>query len=232
MQKKRFSISMIPYFSLAIFIMLTLPTGWLYDLRTGTGTEQGQKPTQSVPLLQTQEDIQSFFYSNTPTTVTGKNLVACPLARLRDIEQKGIHYQRVRHTTRQVYISEYITAHYPTPYWEKIFQKIISSGTYNRYYLIELTDGYWICVYFDDYLALIGADNYPTGYIRYTTTAERNMLNKMSQYYNVDTVYMLDMYQYGKVNGIFDIVLRFSIFVSVLTLVLTVQDFCKKQKVE
>ena len=117
-------------------------------------------------------------------------------------------------------------------YWEKIFQKIISSGTYNRYYLIELTDGYWICVYFDDYLALIGADNYPTGYIRYTTTAERNMLNKMSQYYNVDTVYMLDMYQYGKVNGIFDIVLRFIIFVIVLTLVLTVQDFCKKQKVE
>ncbi len=89
----------------------------------------------------------------------------------------------------------------------------------------------FVCI-FDDYLALIGADNYPTGYIRYTTTAERNMLNKMSQYYNVDTVYMLDMYQYGKVNGIFDIVLRFIIFVIVLTLVLTVQDFCKKQKVE
>ncbi len=230
MQKKRFSISTIPYIIIAIFIMLTLPTGWIYDLKAGTGTAQGQKTTQAVQQIFRQEDIQHLFYTNTPATVKGNNIVSCPLARLRDVEQKGIHYQRVRHTTRKVYISEYITTHYPPHHVENIFQKIISSGTYNRYHLIELPDGNWLCVYFDDYLALIRADNYPTGYIRYTTTTERNMLNQMAQYYTVDTVYMLDMYQYGKVNGIFDIVLRFIVLVVVIVIIVTIQDVLQKQK--
>ncbi|NDO46241.1 hypothetical protein [Clostridium sp. MD294] len=230
MQKKRFSISMILYTIVAIFIMLTLPTGWLYDLKAGTGTEQGQKTTQNVQQIYTQQDISYFFDTNTPVTITGNDLVACPLARLRDVEQKGIHYQRVRHTTRTVYISEYITTHYPMKYWEKILQNIIAGGTYNRYYLIQLSDNYWLCVYFDDYLALIKSKHYPTGYIRHTTTTERTMLNKMAQHYNVDTVYILDMYRYGKVNSVFDIILRFIVLVVVLVIIITIQDLFKKQK--
>lgn len=61
MQKKRFSIATIVYIIIAIFIMVTLPTGWLYDLKSGTGTEQGQKATENVQLLQTQQDIPYFF---------------------------------------------------------------------------------------------------------------------------------------------------------------------------
>ena len=231
MQKRRFSIATIVYIIITIFIMVTLPTGWLYDLKSGAGTEQGQKATENVQLLQTQQDIPYFFDTNTPVTVTGNHLVACPLARLRDIQQKGLHYQRIHHTTRQVYTSEYITIHYPVKCWEKTLQKILAGGMYNRYYLIQLSDNSWRCVYFDDYLALINTNHYPTGYIRYTTTVEKNMLNQMAQHYNVDTVYMLDMYQYGKVNAIFDIVLRFILLVVVLIIILTIQDLLKKQKI-
>ena len=69
--------------------MLTLPTGWIYDLKAGTGTAQGQKTTQAVQQIFRQEDIQHLFYTNTPATVKGNNIVSCPLARLRDVEQKG-----------------------------------------------------------------------------------------------------------------------------------------------
>ena len=42
---------------------------------------------------------------------------------------------------------------------------------------MELGDNSWLCVYFDDYLTLTGADTYPTGYVRDTTTEERRMLD-------------------------------------------------------
>ena len=68
---------------LAFLVVLALPTGWLYDLWAGTGTGQGQWPSEDVRQLQCQEDVETFFLRKIPATVSGGELVPCPLARLR-----------------------------------------------------------------------------------------------------------------------------------------------------
>ena len=119
-------------------------------------------------------------------------------------------------------VSEYIYADYPLPPLQRFIQGFVG-GYYNRYYLAELEDGSWLCVYFDNYLVLTGADNYPTGYVRYTTTEERRMLNQMAEDYDVDTVYVLDMYRHGKVNWMLDLGLRLVVLAVVAGLVLAIQ---------
>ena len=92
---------------LVLAVMVALPTGWLYDLWAGTGTEQGQRPGEGVEQLRRQEDVERFFLSRTPATVPGGELEACPLARLRDVGQEGVH-TRSRYGGRgSVYVSEY-----------------------------------------------------------------------------------------------------------------------------
>ena len=78
--------------TLALLVLLSVPTGWLYDLWAGEGTEQGQRqrPGVYVQQLRQQEDIETCFLSNTPVTVNNSELVACPLARLRDSRQAYI----------------------------------------------------------------------------------------------------------------------------------------------
>ena len=76
---------------------------------------------------------------------------------------------------------------------------------------MELGDNSWLCVYFDDYLTLTGTEVYPVGYVRYTTTEERRMLERMAEDYEVDTVYVLDMYRHGKVNWMPDLALRLAV---------------------
>ena len=95
---------------------------------------------------------------------------------------------------------------------------------------MELADGSWLCVYFDDYLVLTGADSYPTGYVCYTTTEERRMLNRMSGDYEVDPVYVLDMYQHGKVNGTLDILLRLAVYVAAAVVLLSIKDAISKHR--
>lgn len=214
--------------ALALLVLLAAPTGWLYDLWAGTGTEQGQWSSEDVQMLRRQEDIETFFLSSTPATISGGELVACPLARLRDVSQEGVHHRS--HRKSSVYISEYIFADYPLSLWERMLQGVIGGGSYNRYYLMELGDNSWLCVYFDDYLALTGADTYPTGYIRYTTTEERRMLNQMAEDYDVNSLYVLDMYRHGKVNWMFDVVLRFAVLLIASLVVLIVRDYWKKRK--
>lgn len=195
---------------LALWLMLAAPTGWLYDLWAGTGTGQGQRPGEGVQQLQRQEDVETFFWACTPATITGGELVACPLARLRDAEQEGTHYHRSYGAKRAAYVSEYIFADYPLSPWQKTLQGLVG-GFYNRYYLMELEDGSWLCVYFDDYLTLTGGGEYFTGYIRYTTTEERRVLNQMQADYDLDTVYVLDMYRHGKVSWMLDVLLRLAV---------------------
>lgn len=198
--------------ALALWLMLAAPTGWLYDLWAGTGTGQGQRPGEGVQQLRRQEDVSSCFYAQTPATVTGGDLVACPLARLRDAAQEGTHYHRSYGAKRAVSVSEYIYADYPLPPWQRMLQGL-AGGYYNRYYLTELEDGSWLCVYFDDYLTLTGGDEYPTGYLRYTTTEERRALSQMQADYDLDPVYVLDMYRHGKVSWMLDIGLRLAVCV-------------------
>lgn len=215
--------------ALALWMMLAAPTGWLYDLWAGTGTEQGQRPGEGVQQLQHQEDVEAFFWAGTPATITGGELVACPLARLRDAEQEGTHYHRSYGAKRAAYVSEYIFANYPLSPWQRTLQGLVG-GFYNRYYLTELEDGSWLCVYFDDYLTLTGGGEYPTGYIRYTTTEERRVLNQMQADYDLDTVYVLDMYRHGKVSWMVDIGLRLAVVLAVYLVVATATAHFKCRK--
>ena len=150
---------------LALLVMLSAPTGWLYDLWAGEGMGQGQRPGADVQQLRQQEDIETCFLSSTPATVNGGDLAACPLARLRDTGQAGVHTRNNSGVKRTVSVSEYIYADYPLSPLQRFVQGFVG-GYYNRYYLAELEDGSWLCVYFDDYLVLMGADNYPTGYVQ------------------------------------------------------------------
>lgn len=197
---------------------MAAPTGWLYDLRVGEGTGQGQRPSPDVQRLRRQEDIETCFLNSTPATVDGGELAACPLARLRDVGQAGVHTHHNSGVKRSVSVSEYIYADYPLPPLQRFVQGF-AGGYYNRYYLAELADGSWLCVYFDDYLAWTGADTFPTGYVRYTTTEERRMLNRMAGDYEVDPVYVLDMYQHGKVNWMLDVLLRLAVCVATAVIV-------------
>ena len=167
--------------------------------------------------------------SNTPATVNGGELVACPLARLRDTEQAGIHTHHNSGVKRSVSVSEYIYADYPFPPFQRFIQGFVG-GYYNRYYLTELEDGSWLCVYFDDYLALTGTDNYPTGYVRYTTTEERRMLNRMAENYDVDPVYVLDMYQHGKVSWMIDVLLRLVVCLAAAGIVWGIKKAVSKRR--
>ncbi len=54
---------------------------------------------------------------------------------------------------------------------------------YNCYYLMELENDSWLCVYFDDYLALTGVGDF-----------------------------RLAMYQHGKVNWLLDVMLQIATF--------------------
>ena len=204
--------------ALVLLVLLAAPTGWLYDLRAGEGTGQGQRPGSDVQRLRRQEDIETCFLNSTPATVDGGELAACPLARLRDVGQAGVHTHHNSGVKRSVSVSEYIYADYPLPPFQRFVQGLVG-GYYNRYYLAELEDGSWLCVYFDDYLAWTGADTYPTGYVRYTTTEERRMLNRMAGDYEVDPVYVLDMYQHGKVNWMLDVLLRLAVCVAAAVIV-------------
>ena len=204
--------------ALVLLVLLAAPTGWLYDLRAGEGTGQGQRPGPDVQRLRRQADIETCFLSSTPATVDGGELAACPLARLRDVGQAGVHTHHNSGVKRSVSVSEYIYADYPLPPFQRFVQGLVG-GYYNRYYLAELEDGSWLCVYFDDYLTWTGADTYPTGYVRYTTTEERRMLNRMTGDYEVDPVYVLDMYQHGKVNWMLDVLLRLAVCVAAAVIV-------------
>ena len=204
--------------ALVLLVLLAAPTGWLYDLRAGEGTGQGQRPGSDVQRLRRQADIETCFLNSTPATVDGGELAACPLARLRDVGQAGVHTHHNSGVKRSVSVSEYIYADYPLPPFQRFVQGLVG-GYYNRYYLAELEDGSWLCVYFDDYLAWTGADTYPTGYVRYTTTEERRMLNRMAEDYDVNPAYVLDMYQHGKVNWMLDVLLRLAVCVAAAVIV-------------
>ena len=95
---------------------------------------------------------------------------------------------------------------------------------------MELGDNSWLCVYFDDYLALTGTDTYPIGYVRYTTTEERWMLKQMAEDYDVNPVYVLDMYRHGKANWMVDLGLRLAVVLIIVFTAMTLQDLRKKRK--
>ena len=93
--------------------------------------------------------------------------------------------------------------------------KIVCAGTHPPQ-RPDKGDGSYVCVYFNDYLMLRPGDELPTGYIRYTTTEEKNMLHQMAEDYEVDPVYVLDLYRHGKVNWMLDFAIRAEVGVLLL----------------
>lgn len=215
---------------LTFYLMMGVPTGWIYDLGVGVGNKQGQIPDQSVAMLQFQDDVENFYFKKTPTTVFKEGLIQSPLFRLRDPEYAGEHTHVNRHTKRSVVVSEYIFTPYPISLIRGLLLKFFASGIYNSYYLAPLKDGAYVCIYFDDYLMLSSNNKLPTGYIRYATTKEKTMLHQMAKVYNVNPVYVLDMYRHGKVNYILDFVIRAGICIFLLIVGLTIIGYMKKYK--
>ena len=128
--KKTFSLLTILWnticAALVLWVLLAAPTGWLYDLWAGEGTEQGQRPGADVRQISRQEDVEAFFLSSTPATVNSGELAACPLARLRDASQEGVHtHQNSSGGKNSVYVSEYIYADYPLPPLQQWLQRLV-----------------------------------------------------------------------------------------------------------
>ncbi len=232
MERGRLSvIDALKYVLWVIFglgVLFATPTGWVYDLWAGEGTQQGQRAAEETARILGQEDVEAFFLAQTPATVGDGELEACPLARLRDVEQEGVHYYRRGSGRRATYVSEYISADYPLSFGTRLFQTLVGGCFYNRYYLTRLADDTWLCIYFDDYMVLTGAA-YPVGYVRYTTTQERRMLEEMAADYDLDSVYVLDMYRHGKAGWTGDVLLRFALLFVVVFIVVTVQGMWKKR---
>lgn len=140
-----------------------------------------------------------------------------PLLRLRDTDEVGEHTHRTSGGgKRTIFIDEYIPVAYPTGPVRNFLLHTLASDYYNRYYLAPLEDGTYVCVYFDDYLMLRPGEELPTGYIRDTTTEEKTMLRQIAEDYEVDPVYVLDMYRHGKVNQILDLAIRAGVGVLLL----------------
>lgn len=190
-----------------IWLMMCAPTGWIYDLGAGTGTEQGQMPDPSVSILHTQADVEDSYFQSAPVIVSKEGLIEAPLLRLRDTEYAGEHTSRKNGVRRTVTISEYIPTADPGPV-RGFLLDLLASGFYNRYYLAPLEDGSYVCVYFDDYLMLRPGEELPAGYVRYATTEEKNMLHQVAEEYEIDPVYVLDMYRHGKVSWMLDLAIR------------------------
>ena len=70
-------IRIILFGVLAIGIMLAAPTGWLYDLWVGEGTQQGQNPVEGVRTIEDREEVEAFFLGQEPATTSGGRLVPC-----------------------------------------------------------------------------------------------------------------------------------------------------------
>lgn len=215
-------------FAAAITFWLVLggfPTGWIYDLKVGIGTEQGQKPDAAVQVVHTQDDVEDFFFKKTPANVSKEKLIQCPLMRLRDTGYAGEHTNARKRT---VVIPEYKIMSYPVSFAQKTVNQFAGSALYNNYYLAPLEDGSYVCVYFDDYHMLRSGEELPTGFVRYATTEEKKMLHGMAEEYEVDPVYVLDMYRHGKVSWMLDFVIRFALVLLLGMIYLFIEKKVKK----
>ncbi len=216
-------------------VMGGVPTGWLYDLGVGTGTEQGQKPGSGVQTIESKEEARKFFFEEdpVPATVEGTVFVRCPLIRLRDTGAKGTYqnWNRISHSIHHSKVTEYRKLDYPITPAQKAFTFLFAGASYNSYYLVQLEDGSYLCVFFDDYLmlqkVLSGEVELPVGYVRGSTRSEYNMLYEMAKDYDVDHTLVLDMYRDGKGPLLLDKGLR---LLFAITIVVSVEIVLDKRK--
>ena len=187
-------------------IMGSFPTSWICDLWAGTGTGQGQRPSEQVALLTGQEQIQELYYQDTAVTVSRDHLVKCPLMGARDPDMAGEYRSRGRRGR----IPQYFPMdRVPAPVGF-LFQHFLLNGFYNTYYLAQLEDGTYACVFFDDYILMpfLNGLDLPAGQVRSASTEEKTMLHLMAEDYDVDVAYVVDMYNYEKISWIGNLILR------------------------
>lgn len=213
-------------------IMGSFPTSWIYDLWAGSGAGQGQRPDGQAVALTSRTQIQDLFFQHVPVTASGCEFVKCPLMAIRDPSMAGEYRSRGRRRNIPQYFS---LAALPAPAGA-LLRHFLLNGFYNTYYLLELEDGSYACVFFDDYalmaLPFQDALELPTGYIRYASTEEKVMLHQMSKEYDVDVAYVVDMYRYDKVSWIADFALRLGVLFAVLLLALTAEERLKRLAAE
>lgn len=199
---------------LSILAVFALPTSWVYDLGLKAGTEQGQRPGAGVQTIRTDSDISAFIQADEPATVSPEGLIPCPLARLRDSEQSNrrIHYSSGRRSSRTFQgFDDYRVLPRDPGVLDRLWQ-LLWSGTYNSgYYLKPLEDGTYLCLYLDDCAFLFGEpEELYTGWLRSVDAPEEaRMLSDMeAEGYDVETMFILDMYRHGKVSQFTEILLR------------------------
>ena len=220
---------------LTFMVMGGIPTGWIYDLWVGEGTKIGQKPSSDVVLVESKEQALSFLNKDIAVTAQGDNLILCPLMRLRDNSEEGEHNLTAKNK-KKISIEKYRRLSYPVSWKEKAVNMLAFSGSYNSYYLLQLKDGSYLGVYFDDYLTfqmwVNGKIRLPTGRIRYTESSERGMLSRMQHRYGFDVndLLMLDMYRHDKIPGILDKIMRFVVAILIAIFVLQYRSSKKKRK--
>ena len=203
---------------LSLLVVFALPTSWVYDLGLKAGTEQGQRPGAGVQTIRTDADISAFIQAGEPATVSPEGLIPCPLARLRD-ESLSKAKQRYRTSSRSSRkfqgFDNYRTLPQDPSLLEQLWQ-LMWSGFYNSgYYLKPLEDGTYICVYLDDCAFLFGEpEALYTGRLRSVDAPEeaRMLYDMEAEGYDVDTMFILDMYRHGKVNQFADIAMRAGIW--------------------
>ncbi len=223
-------------------VMGGVPTGWLYDLGVGTGTEQGQKPGSGVQTIESKEEARKFFFEEdpVPATVEGTVFVRCPLIRLRDTGAKGTYqnWNRISHSIHTTTVDEYQDLDYPITPLQKTLTFLLSGASYNSYYLVQLEDGSYLCVFFDDYLMLqkvLGGEiDLPVGYVRSCTSFEHSVLYDMAKEcdYDVDVTVVLDMYRDGKCPRFLDAGLRFLFAIAIVASIKLVLDKRKKKNAD
>ena len=203
---------------LSLLVVFALPTSWVYDLGLKAGTEQGQRPGAGVQTIRTDADISAFIQAGEPATVSPEGLIPCPLARLRD-ESLSKAKQRYRTSSRSSRkfqgFDNFRTLPQDPSLLEQLWQ-LMWSGFYNSgYYLKPLEDGTYICVYLDDCAFLFGEpEALYTGRLRSVDAPEeaRMLYDMEAEGYDVDTMFILDMYRHGKVNQFADIAMRAGIW--------------------
>lgn len=216
-------------------VLGSFPTGWIYDLAAGTGTAPGAKPDATVAqltglsLLDNQNN-----WRDTPFTVTSDTFVFCPLAKLRDPDEQGIHRTGRRAGNKTVNVKMYAHLRTPMTFSTKLFYSMGMSASYNNYYLVQLADGNYICAFFDNYHILGNWGGrelqLPSGTIRYADTDEKKMLNLVSKDYSVSTEYVLDLYNHDKSSWMLDKLLRIVLALVAIGLVLSLKGLIVKRK--
>lgn len=183
------------YILLAFWLVLgAFPTGWIYDLGAGTGTEQGQRPNGAVRTVTGQGELEALRDGEVPATARGDTFMRCPLMFFRWAEEAGGSS------------NAYYTLQYPFQLWQTTLVNFGLKAQYSSCYLLELEDSSWLCVRLDDYRMLgnlLGGEvRLPAGRVRRATKTEGRMLSNMADYYpyySIETAYVLDTYPDGRV---------------------------------